>query len=161
MSNCCPTAVDLVISHSNAPSLTHQSQKITAKSHQSNPNLKHTGAQEEASLERCGLFGSGRGAAKVAMLATIPYTTAALIMIAVSMSSKRCQERHFHATIPTIVAAIVLGYVTPHGLGCCVSVYRTTLLSTVFPFLRQPIFGHVLPMLSTRLQRPVHWPTTI
>ena len=47
----------------------------------------------------------------MAVLAVLPYTTAAVVMIAISFSSKRFQERHLHAAIPTAAAAVVLGWV--------------------------------------------------
>ncbi len=43
------------------------------------------------------------------MLATVPYTTAAVCMILVSMSSKHFQERHLHAAGSMLMGAVMLG----------------------------------------------------
>ena len=82
------------------------------------------------------LLSSGISNSRIGILVMLPHLVGLPVMVAVSRSSDRKQERRFHAAIPAILAGIALA-----SLGLTHSVYPTILLLTLAALGIYSVYG--------------------
>jgi ACS family tartrate transporter-like MFS transporter len=82
------------------------------------------------------LLSSGISNSRIGILVMVPHLVGLPVMVAVSRSSDRKQERRFHAAIPAILAGIALA-----SLGLTHSVYPTILLLTLAALGIYSVYG--------------------